>query len=133
MSRFTRAAGVADKLIFGWLGNPGVGSLHAIRRAVEKATPRSLELEEYSHFGMISRYVAGAAKLPFLPLRNYHNHDENGGMGINAALIQDFGGTTWTDVLVYDSTIRLECINNRKNGKSEVTRCDFEDIAISAR
>lgn len=69
------AAGVARKLIFGWLGNPGVGSLHAIRRAVEKGTPRTLELEEYSHFGMIARYMAGAARLPFMPLRNYHGTD----------------------------------------------------------
>jgi glutaconate CoA-transferase subunit A len=66
------AAGVATKLVFGWLGNPGVGSLHAIRRAIEKETPNALELEEYSHFGMISRYMAGAARLPFMPLRNYH-------------------------------------------------------------
>jgi glutaconate CoA-transferase subunit A len=66
------AAGVANKLVFGWLGNPGVGSLHAIRRAVEKGTPNAIELEEYSHFGMISRYMAGAARLPFMPLRNYH-------------------------------------------------------------
>src|SRR3954451_23318033 len=68
------AAGCASKLIFSWLGNPGVGSLHAIRRATE-ATPPQLELEEYSHFGMVCRYTAGAMNLPFFPLRSYTNTD----------------------------------------------------------
>ena len=63
-------AGVAAKLVFSWMGNPGVGSLHAIRRRVEHHDPAPLELEEYSHFGMVGRYAAGAAKLPFLPLRS---------------------------------------------------------------
>ena len=67
-------AGVARKLVFSWLGNPGVGSLHAIRRAVE-ANPPTLELEEYSHFGMVARYTAGAMNLPFFPLRSYDDTD----------------------------------------------------------
>lgn len=69
------AAGVARKLIFSYLGNPGVGSLHCVRRAVEKGIPRPLEIEEYSHFGMVGRYVAGAGKLPFFPLRSYVGSD----------------------------------------------------------
>ena len=69
------AAGLARKLIFGWIGNPGVGSLHAIRRAVERGTPRPLELEEYSHFGLLSRLRAGASGLPFMHLRNYRGTD----------------------------------------------------------
>lgn len=69
------AAGVAGKLVFSYLGNPGVGSLHCIRRAVEKSVPRPLALEEYSHFGMVGRYLAGAAKLPFYPLRSYVGSD----------------------------------------------------------
>ncbi|MEP7360795.1 MAG: CoA-transferase [Chloroflexota bacterium] len=68
------AAGVASKLVFSWLGNPGVGSLHEIRRWAE-ATPRKLELEEYSHFGMVCRYTAGAMNLPFFPLRSYEDTD----------------------------------------------------------
>jgi len=81
------AAGVARKLIFSWLGNPGVGGLGAIRRRTEAATsarpgdpdaegrlPR-LELEEYSHFGMVGRYTAGAAGLPFYPIRSYFETD----------------------------------------------------------
>ena len=69
------AAGVARKLIFSYLGNPGVGSLHAIRRAIELGVPRPLEIEEYSHFGMVGRYMAGAADLPFFPLRSYVGSD----------------------------------------------------------
>src|SRR5215216_2576325 len=68
------AAGVARKLIFSWLGNPGVGGLNAIRRRIE-AEPAQLEIEEYSHFGMVARYTAGAAKLPFFPLRSYFETD----------------------------------------------------------
>jgi glutaconate CoA-transferase subunit A len=74
------AAGVARKLIFSWLGNPGVGGLNAIRRRIEAEPVRAsgeagLELEEYSHFGMVARYTAGAANLPFFPLRSYFDTD----------------------------------------------------------
>jgi glutaconate CoA-transferase subunit A len=69
------AAGVARKLVFSWMGNPGAGSLHAIRRRVERAEPEPLEVEEYSHFGMVGRYTAGAANLPFFPLRSYDESD----------------------------------------------------------
>ena len=68
------ASGVARKLVFSWLGNPGVGGLHAIRRVTEGDRP-SLELEEYSHFGMVGRYTAGAMNLPFFPLRSYFETD----------------------------------------------------------
>ena len=70
------AAGCARKMVFSYLGNPGVGSLHCVRRAVEKGVPRPLEVEEYSHFGMVSRYIAGAARLPFMPLRSYLGTDQ---------------------------------------------------------
>lgn len=66
------AASCARKLVFSWAGNPGVGSLHAVRRAVESG---ELEVEEYSHFGMVGRVSAGAARLPFWPLRNYQGTD----------------------------------------------------------
>ena len=68
-------AGVASKLIFSWMGNPGVGNLHAVRRRIERADPAPLEIEEYSHFGMVSRYMAGAANLPFFPIRSYYESD----------------------------------------------------------
>jgi glutaconate CoA-transferase subunit A len=67
-------AGCVSKLVFSWAGNPGAGSLHAFRRAVE-ARPPQLEIEEYSHFGMVARLGAGAARLPFWPLRNYQGTD----------------------------------------------------------
>jgi len=69
------AAGCARKLVFSWAGNPGAGSLHAFRRAVEGKGGAPLELEEYSHFGMVARLSAGAARLPFWPMRNYMGTD----------------------------------------------------------
>jgi glutaconate CoA-transferase, subunit A len=64
-------AGCASKLVFSWGGNPGVGSLHRFRDAIEHSWPASLELEEHSHAGMANRYVAGASGLPFAVLRGY--------------------------------------------------------------
>ena len=69
------AAGVASKMVFSYSGNPGVGSLYCVRRAVEKGIPKPLALEEYSHFGMVGRYTAGASNLPFFPLRSYAGSD----------------------------------------------------------
>ncbi len=69
------AAGCARKLVFSWAGNPGAGPLYALRRAVEQGYPQPLELEEYSHFGMVARFQAGAARLPFLPLRTFSGSD----------------------------------------------------------
>lgn len=69
------AAGAAKKLIFSYMGNPGVGSLYCIRRAVEKALPVPLELEEYSHYGLVGRYAAGASHSPFFALRSYVGSD----------------------------------------------------------
>jgi glutaconate CoA-transferase subunit A len=64
-------AGSIQKLVFSWAGNPGVGSLHALRRRSQKDSKEKLELEEYSHFGMVGRFLAGSAGLPFWPLKNY--------------------------------------------------------------
>ena len=63
--------GCAAKLVFSWGGNPGVGSLHRFRDAVEHGWPAPLELEEHSHAGLTARYVAGASGLPFAVLRGY--------------------------------------------------------------
>ncbi|WP_438672276.1 CoA transferase subunit A [Solihabitans fulvus] len=68
-------AGCASKLVFSWGGNPGVGSLHRFRDAVEHGWPAPLALEEHSHAGMANRYVAGAAGLPFAVLRGYAGTD----------------------------------------------------------
>jgi glutaconate CoA-transferase, subunit A len=67
--------GCASRMIFSWGGNPGVGSLHRFRDAVENGWPRPLELDEHSHAGMANRYVAGASNLPFAVLRGYVGTD----------------------------------------------------------
>jgi glutaconate CoA-transferase subunit A len=67
--------GCARRLIFSWGGNPGVGSLHRFRDAVQNDWPVPLEIEEHSHAGMANRYVAGASGLPFAVLRGYTGTD----------------------------------------------------------
>jgi glutaconate CoA-transferase subunit A len=68
-------AGCARKLVFSWGGNPGVGSLHRFRDAIENGWPAPLEIEEHSHAGMANRYVAAASGLPFAVLRGYVGTD----------------------------------------------------------
>ena len=98
-------AGCARKLIFSWGGNPGVGSLHRFRDAVENAWPVPLEIEEHSHAGMANRYVAGASGIPFAVLRGYNGTDLyrqealNGGGGSTIKPITcPFTGETLTAV-----------------------------------
>jgi glutaconate CoA-transferase, subunit A len=67
--------GAADKLVFSWGGNPGVGSLHRLRDAVENAWPNPLLIEEHSHAAMANAYEAGAANLPFAVFRGYKGVD----------------------------------------------------------
>ena len=76
-------AGCASKLIFSWGGNPGVGSLHRFRDAVENAWPGPLQLEEHSHAGMANRYVAGASGVPFAILRGYSGTGLEGLSGLD--------------------------------------------------
>lgn len=68
-------AGCAKKLVFSWGGNPGVGSLHRLRDAIEHAYPRSIEIEEHSHAAMANAYEAGAAGLPLAVFRGYIGSD----------------------------------------------------------
>jgi glutaconate CoA-transferase subunit A len=68
-------AGCARKLVFSWGGNPGVGSLHRFRDAIQHGWPQPLEIEEHSHAGLANRYVAAAAGLPFAVLRGYQGTD----------------------------------------------------------
>lgn len=65
-------AGCFRKLVFSWAGNPGVGSLHAFRRRTQKDSAERIEIEEYSHFGMVARLLAGSSRVPFWPLVNYN-------------------------------------------------------------
>jgi glutaconate CoA-transferase subunit A len=67
--------GCAKRLVFSWGGNPGVGSLHRFRDAVEKGWPHPLEIEEHSHADLANAYVAGASGLPFAVLRGYAGSD----------------------------------------------------------
>jgi glutaconate CoA-transferase, subunit A len=67
--------GAARKLVFSYVGNPGVGSLHRFRDAIENGWPRPIELEEHSHAGMANRFAAGAADLPFAVMRGYVGTD----------------------------------------------------------
>ena len=68
-------AGCASRLIFSWGGNPGVGSLHRFRDAIQRGWPGPLQIEEHSHAGMANRYVAAASGLPFAVLRGYAGTD----------------------------------------------------------
>jgi glutaconate CoA-transferase, subunit A len=67
--------GAAEKLVFSWGGNPGVGSLHRLRDAVENGWPQPLQLEEHSHAAMANAYEAGASNLPFAMFRGYKGVD----------------------------------------------------------
>jgi glutaconate CoA-transferase subunit A len=67
--------GCARRLVFSYAGNPGVGSLHRVRDAIEHAWPAPLEIEEHTHAGMANRYAAGAARLPFAVLKGYTGTD----------------------------------------------------------
>ena len=88
------AAGCAKKVIFSYMGNPGVGSLRIVRSAIEQG---KLEWEEYSHFGMITRLQAGASGLPFLPMNQTGATDlENANSNIKR-IPDPFGGK---DVIV---------------------------------
>lgn len=80
--------GCARKLVFSWGGNPGVGSLHRLRDAVEHGWPQPLELEEHSHAGMAHAYAAGAAGLPLAVLRGYVGTDLPG-VNPNVRFIED--------------------------------------------
>jgi glutaconate CoA-transferase subunit A len=67
--------GCAKKAIFSWGGNPGVGSLHRFRDAIQAGWPKPLEIEEHSHADMAARYQAGASGLPFAVIRGYIGSD----------------------------------------------------------
>jgi glutaconate CoA-transferase subunit A len=91
-------AGCARKLVFSWGGNPGVGSLHRFRDAVENGWPAPLEIEEHSHAGMANRYVAGASGLPFAVLRGYRGTGLAGQADTIAEITCPFTGEQLTAV-----------------------------------
>jgi glutaconate CoA-transferase subunit A len=91
-------AGCASGLVFSWGGNPGVGSLHRFRDAVEHDWPGPLRLEEHSHAGMANRYVAGASGLPFAVMRGYVGTDLPSHTTNIAAITCPFTGEVLTAV-----------------------------------
>jgi glutaconate CoA-transferase subunit A len=90
--------GCARKLVFSWGGNPGVGSLHRFRDAVENGWPAPLELEEHSHAGMANRYAAGASGLPLAVLRGYAGSDLPRHTDTIRTVVCPFTGETLTAV-----------------------------------
>src|ERR1700691_5151090 len=86
--------GCASRLIFSWGGNPGVGSLHRFRDAVERQWPAPLSIDEHSHAGLTNRYVAGASGLPFGVLRGYAGTDLGSASPTVASLRCPFTGET---------------------------------------
>jgi glutaconate CoA-transferase subunit A len=99
--------GTASKLVFSWGGNPGVGSLHRFRDAVENQWPRPLEIDEHSHAGMAARYTAGASGLPFAVLRGYRGSD----LAVRSDTIADvqcpFTGETLAAVPAIDPDVTI--------------------------
>lgn len=69
------AGGCVDTLMTSFIGNSSAGSLKEVRRRIEKDQPRPLKLIEYSHGGMVARFIAGASKLPFMPTKSYRGTD----------------------------------------------------------
>jgi glutaconate CoA-transferase subunit A len=91
-------AGCARKLLFSWGGNPGVGSLHRFRDAIQNGWPNPLELEEHSHAGLANCYVAAASGLPFAVLRGYQGTDLPAQTGAIAPITCPFTGEVLTAV-----------------------------------
>lgn len=100
-------AGCARKLVFSWGGNPGVGSLHRFRDAVEQGWPHPIELEEHSHAGMANRFVAGASGLPFAVLRGYAGTDLPGWTTNVATLTCPFTGEELTAVAALNPDVTV--------------------------
>lgn len=116
-------AGCASRLVFSWGGNPGVGSLHRFRDAVENGWPVPLRLEEHSHAGMANRYAAGAAGLPFAVLRGYRGTGLEGLPGLDGTpavrpITCPFTGETLTAVAALRpdvAVIHAQCADRAGN------------------
>jgi glutaconate CoA-transferase subunit A len=100
-------AGCVDRLVFSWGGNPGVGSLHRFRDAVEHGWPRPLALEEHSHAGMATRYVAAANGLPFGVLRGYVGTDLSAHTDTVVPITCPFTGEQLTAVKALDLDVAV--------------------------
>jgi glutaconate CoA-transferase subunit A len=100
-------AGCARRLVFSWGGNPGVGSLHRFRDAIQHGWPRPLEIEEHSHAGLANRYVAAASGLPFAVLRGYQGTDLVEHTAAIAPITCPFTGEVLTAVPALDLDVAI--------------------------
>jgi glutaconate CoA-transferase, subunit A len=100
-------AGCARRLVFSWGGNPGVGSLHRFRDAIQHGWPRPLEVEEHSHAGLANRYVAAASGLPFAVLRGYQGTDLAEHTATIAPITCPFTGEVLTAVPALDLDVAI--------------------------
>jgi glutaconate CoA-transferase, subunit A len=130
-------AGCARKLVFSWAGNPGVGSLHRFRDAVERSWPGPLEIEEHSHAGMANRYVAGASGLPFAILRGYRGTSLATQTTGVADITCPFTGETLTAVSALRpdvAVIHAQLADRRGNVQYwGITGCQKEAVLAAAR
>jgi glutaconate CoA-transferase, subunit A len=100
-------AGCASGLVFSWGGNPGVGSLHRLRDAVENGWPAPLRIEEHSHAGLANRYVAGACGLPFAVLRGYVGTDLMKHTATVSTVVCPFTGEALTAVAALNPDVAI--------------------------
>jgi glutaconate CoA-transferase subunit A len=114
-------AGLVKKLVFSWAGNPGVGSLHALRRRSQKDSASKIELEEYSHFGMVARTLAGSAGLPFWTLKNFEGtHIEEANPKIKSVICPYTGKRFATVPAVNPDVAIIHVQRADKEGNSQV-------------
>lgn len=100
-------AGCVSKLIFSWGGNPGVGSLHRFRDAIQNDWPCPLEIEEHTHAGLTNRYIAGASGIPFMVMRGYRGTDLFRHTKNVAKIVSPFGDEELTAVAAINPDITI--------------------------
>ena len=129
--------GTARRLVFSWGGNPGVGSLHRFRDAVERDWPHPLEIEEHSHAGMAARYVAAASGLPFGVLRGYVGTDLPAHTANVAPVRCPFTGELLTAVAAIDldvAVVHAQQVDRRGNvGLWGITGVQKEAVLAARR
>ncbi len=114
-------AGLVKKLVFSWAGNPGVGSLHGLRRRSQKDSATKIELEEYSHFGMVARTLAGSSGLPFWPLKNFEGtHIEESNPKIKSIICPYTGDRLATVPALHPDVAVIHVQRADKEGNAQV-------------
>ncbi|MBS1983719.1 MAG: CoA transferase subunit A [Bdellovibrionales bacterium] len=129
-------AGCVKKMIFSWAGNPGVGSLHALRRRSEKSSTERIELEEYSHFGMVARFLAGSAGLPFWTLNNYRGSDIPASNPLIKTVKCPYTGQELATVpAIHPDVAIIHCQRADKHGNAQVwgLMASQKEVAFSAK